>query len=250
VRRLGLADALERAGHVLHREHTADLARLEPPVQVRMALEELGPTFVKLGQILAGRADLFGPEWIAEFAKLHSRVPAVPPDALRPQLREDLGGEPEEPCSRASTPSRWPARHRAGAPRALKDGTEVVVKIRRPGIARPSRPTCACSTAWPRRRDRLPALAPYRPAAAGARVRALAAARAGPGHRVPQRRTHRRQPRPAALHRRPARALGLHRRAPQRAGRRGRHGPATNWRGSTPRASTARCWRAAARRRC
>ena len=96
VRRLGLADALERAGQVLNREHAADLARLEPPVQVRLALEELGPAFVKLGQVLAGRADLLGPAWIAELQRLHSRVPAVPFEALRPQLREDLGGEPED----------------------------------------------------------------------------------------------------------------------------------------------------------
>ncbi len=134
MRRLGLADALERAGHAVNRDHAADLARLEPPVQVRMALEELGPTFVKLGQILAGRADLFGPEWIAEFEKLHSRVPAVPLDALRPQLREDLGDEPE------AVFARFDAEPLAGASIAqvhraqLKDGTEVVVKIRRPGI--------------------------------------------------------------------------------------------------------------------
>lgn len=134
VRRLGLADALERAGHALHRDHAADLARLDPPVQVRLAMQELGPTFVKLGQILAGRADLFGPEWIAEFARLHSRVPAVPLEDLRAQLREDLGGEPEavfarfdaEPLAAASIAQV----HRA----ALHDGTEVVVKVRRPGI--------------------------------------------------------------------------------------------------------------------
>lgn len=134
VRRLGLADVLERAGHALHHDHVADLARLEPPVQVRLALEELGPTFVKLGQILAGRADLFGPEWIAEFGRLHSRVPALPLDALRAQLREDLGAEPEavfarfdaEPLAGASIAQV----HRA----ALADGTEVIVKIRRPGI--------------------------------------------------------------------------------------------------------------------
>ncbi|MDP1901728.1 MAG: AarF/UbiB family protein [Rubrivivax sp.] len=134
VRRLGLADALASAGHVLHREHAADLARLAPPVQVRMAMEELGPTFVKLGQILAGRADLFGPEWIAEFAKLHSRVPAVPLDELRPQLREDLGAEPESVFARFDTEPLAGASiaqvHRA----QLKDGTEVIVKIRRPGI--------------------------------------------------------------------------------------------------------------------
>ena len=135
VRRLGLADILETAGHALHWEHAADLARLEPPVQVRLALEELGPAFVKLGQVLAGRADLFGPEWIAEFEKLHSHVPAVPLATLRPQLVEDLGGEPEavfarfdaEPLAAASIAQV----HRA----QLHDGTEVIVKIRRPGIA-------------------------------------------------------------------------------------------------------------------
>ncbi len=134
VRRMGLADALEKAGHALHIEHAADLARIEPPAQVRRALEELGPTFVKLGQILAGRADLFGPDWIAEFNKLHSRVPAVPMEALRPQLREDLGGEPEEVFARFDVEPLAAASiaqvHRA----QLKDGTEVVVKVRRPGI--------------------------------------------------------------------------------------------------------------------
>ena len=134
VRRLGLADALERAGHAINHDHAADLARIEPPVQVRLALEELGPTFVKLGQILAGRADLFGPDWIAEFEKLHNRVPALPIDALRPQLREDLGDEPE------AVFARFDAEPLAGASIAqvhraqLKDGGEVVVKIRRPGI--------------------------------------------------------------------------------------------------------------------
>ncbi|NWF46718.1 phosphotransferase [Hydrogenophaga sp. D2P1] len=134
VRRLGLADRLERAGHVLKWEHAADLARLEPPVQLRLTLEELGPTFVKLGQILAGRADLFGPEFIAEFEKLHSQVPAVPLDILLPQLREDLGGEPETLFARFDTEPLAAASiaqvHRA----QLHDGTEVVVKIRRPGI--------------------------------------------------------------------------------------------------------------------
>ncbi|MDD2926918.1 AarF/UbiB family protein, partial [Rhodoferax sp.] len=134
VRRLGLADRLERAGHALKWEHAADLARLEPPVQVRLALEELGPTFVKLGQILAGRADLFGPDWIAEFEKLHSQVPAVPLESLRAQLCEDLGGEPEVVFARFD-PEPLAAASIAQVHRAqLHDGTEVVVKIRRPGI--------------------------------------------------------------------------------------------------------------------
>ncbi len=134
VHRLGLADTLARAGQALMWTHAADLARLEPPVQVRLAMEELGPTFVKLGQILAGRADLLAPEWIAEFEKLHNQVPALPLEALRPQLREDWGCEPEaifarfdaEPLAAASIAQVHAAQ--------LQDGSEVVVKIRRPGI--------------------------------------------------------------------------------------------------------------------
>lgn len=164
LRRWGLASALEKAGHRLHLDHAADLAQLPPPVQVRQALEELGPTFVKLGQILAGRADMFGPEWIAEFEKLHSHVPGLPFEALRAQLREDLQGEPEEVFARFDTEPLAAASiaqvHRA----QLHDGTEVIVKIRRPGIQE-------VIEADLRLLDRLvaiaeaevPALAPYRP---------------------------------------------------------------------------------------
>jgi len=110
------------------------LALLEPPERIRRALEELGPTFVKLGQVLATRVDLFPPEYIVEFEKLQDTVPAVPFDQLRVQLEEDLGGLAEvcfasvdvEPLAAASIAQV----HRA----KLKDGSEVVLKIRRPGI--------------------------------------------------------------------------------------------------------------------
>ena len=61
VRRLGMAGVLERAGEVLHWKQATELAQLEPPPRVRRALEEMGPTFIKLGQILATRMDLFPP---------------------------------------------------------------------------------------------------------------------------------------------------------------------------------------------
>jgi len=164
VRRLGLAGTLERAGHMLRWEHAADLARVEPPAQVRLALEELGPTFVKFGQILAGRADLFGPEWIAELEKLHSQVPAVPLESLRPQLREDLGGEPEAVFARFDTEPLAAASiaqvHRA----RLHDGSEVVVKIRRPGIAEVIEADLRLLTRLAALAEtELPALGPYHP---------------------------------------------------------------------------------------
>ncbi|WP_228111923.1 AarF/ABC1/UbiB kinase family protein [Zoogloea sp. 1C4] len=134
VQRLGMARALERAGKVLHLRGQDDIARLEPAARVRRALEELGPTFVKLGQILATRADLFPPEWIAEFGKLQDAAPAVPFEAIRAQLAEDLGDLPENIFTELDTTPLAAASlaqvHRA----KLADGTPVALKVRRPGI--------------------------------------------------------------------------------------------------------------------
>ncbi|GAB4113929.1 MAG: 2-polyprenylphenol 6-hydroxylase [Rubrivivax sp.] len=164
VRRLGLVAALERAGSALKLEHAADLAHLSPPERLRRAFEALGPTFVKLGQLLAGRADLLGPEWTAELSRLHSRVPAVPFEQLRAQLTEDLGGAPEQVFASFDTTPLAAASiaqvHRA----RTHEGQEVVVKVRRPGIEQVieadlrllTRLAGAVAQHWP-------ALAPYRP---------------------------------------------------------------------------------------
>ena len=58
VRRIGVATVLERAGQILHWTEGAASLRLEPAQRLRLAFEELGPTFIKLGQVLATRVDL------------------------------------------------------------------------------------------------------------------------------------------------------------------------------------------------
>ena len=83
VQRIGMAGALERAGRLLHIGGGEDsVLRLSPPERVRHALQDLGPTFVKLGQVLATRVDLLPPEWIDALGRLQSQVPAVPIESL------------------------------------------------------------------------------------------------------------------------------------------------------------------------
>lgn len=134
VRRLGIANLLESAGRVLKWKEVEDLAHLEPPARVRHALEEMGPTFVKLGQMLATRPDLFSPEWISEFKKLHDQVKTIPYEDLASQVEDDLGAKPEEifsefnkqPLAAASMSQVYKAR--------LHDGSFAIVKVRRPGV--------------------------------------------------------------------------------------------------------------------
>lgn len=134
VRRLGLAGVLERAGKAVHWKQATELAQLEPAARVRRAMEEMGPTFVKLGQILATRVDLLPPEWIAEFEKLQDRAPSISYALVRQQLIEDFGAAPEDLFAEVD-PQPIAAASMAQVHRAkLFDGTEVIIKVRRPGI--------------------------------------------------------------------------------------------------------------------
>ncbi len=133
--RFGLGATLLRLG--LTPDGQIDAQTGEPATlakRTRLALEELGPTFVKLGQIMATRSDLLPSDWIAELELLHSRAPMLSFETLRADVETALG-EPPETAFAAFEPAPIAAASMAQVHRAtLHDGTEVVLKIRRPGI--------------------------------------------------------------------------------------------------------------------
>ena len=101
--------------------------------RARMAIEELGPTFVKFGQILSTRRELIPPELCLELEKLQDKVPPLSYEIIEPTIEKYCGPVEDafdyferEPFAAASVSQV----HRA----TLKDGTQVAVKIQRPGI--------------------------------------------------------------------------------------------------------------------
>ena len=144
--RHGFADLVRRAG--LHEGIPAKLLRglrlIDAPSgepqtfgrRLRAALTELGPTFVKCGQVLSTRPDLVSPEIGAELGHLQDRVAAIPFDEMRPILEAALDGPvgkhfasfEEEQVAAASLSQVYRA--------TLKTGRPVAVKIQRPGIGR------------------------------------------------------------------------------------------------------------------
>ena len=110
------------------------LERLTRPQGLRMAFEELGPTYIKLGQILSTRPDLIPMEFIRELSKLQDNVSAVPFDRVRKVIDSEFGRPPEDLFDRLDEEPLASASigqvHRA----VLKDGETVAVKFQRPGI--------------------------------------------------------------------------------------------------------------------
>ena len=134
---LNIREHVENVRNKVSRQRAEPVERLSRPERVRMVLEELGPTFVKMGQILSTRADLVPLEYVREMSKLQDAVPAFPYENVKEIILAETGKAPgaifhvfqRKPIAAASIGQV----HRA----VLKDtGQEVAVKIQRPDIQR------------------------------------------------------------------------------------------------------------------
>ena len=117
------------------RDGTVDLSSAPFEVRLRKAMEELGPTFIKIGQILSTRRDLIPDSLADEFAQLQADCPKIPFDRVRAALDEQLKGRTDE-LFQWIDPEPLAAASMAQVHAAIwKDGSEVVVKLLRPDAA-------------------------------------------------------------------------------------------------------------------
>ena len=136
VDRLKIGQYLEIGLQMIARRDQAHIEKHTRAERVRMTLEELGPTFVKLGQIASTRPDLIPTEFIGELEKLRDAVPPFAFEQVREIVEEELRHPLSESFAEFSETSLAAASigqvHRA----RLKDDEEVVVKVQRPNIRR------------------------------------------------------------------------------------------------------------------
>lgn len=166
----GLADWLARLDlPFAKRLRRGRSAKVRPTVsreeRIVRAIEDLGPAFIKLGQVLATRADLVGVELAQELAKLQTAAPADPPELIRKTIEEELGTTiaeafaefDDQPVASASIGQVHRAR--------LPDGRQVAVKVRHPGVEERLKVDADILVGLSELFERMPELAPYRPQA-------------------------------------------------------------------------------------
>ncbi len=166
----GLADWLSRFDFSLGKSWLKNrsgevLAHENRETRIRMAMEELGPTFIKLGQIMSTRPDIVGSELADELQKLQTRVPADEPELITSVIEAELGCPisevfadfSDEPIASASIGQVHRAR--------LHTGEEVAVKVQHHGIQQTVHVDLDILSGLAQLAAKLPELRPYRPQA-------------------------------------------------------------------------------------
>jgi ubiquinone biosynthesis protein len=124
----------EMADRLFGRSRGKAKTGLPDPVRIRRALEDLGPSFIKLGQLMSTRGDVFPPEYIDEFSKLQDRVPPVPFEQIRQLIESELRQSLEQLFESVESKSLAAASVAQVHTAYLKSGEKVAVKVIRPGI--------------------------------------------------------------------------------------------------------------------
>jgi len=138
----GFADVLKLVAlqHVLGMEdatitiHEEGLLSKPLPERMRLALEELGPTFIKFGQIVSSRRDLVNDEYYIELCKLQSNVPTFPTSQAKAIISEELGGTVDELFAQFDDEPVGSASIAQVHSAVLRNGTMVAIKVQRPDI--------------------------------------------------------------------------------------------------------------------
>ncbi|WP_301094284.1 ABC1 kinase family protein [Faecalibaculum rodentium] len=125
---------LRRLGQILRILKKHKVTRGMDPVKFRQILEDLGPTYVKIGQIMATRQDIFSQRYCSELEKLRSDVKPMPFETVKEVLTEAYGPDLDKVFTRIDETPLGSASIAQVHKAWLKDGPMVVVKVQRPGI--------------------------------------------------------------------------------------------------------------------
>ncbi|GAA1496129.1 ABC1 kinase family protein [Paeniglutamicibacter kerguelensis] len=108
--------------------------QLGNPDRLALALEELGPTFIKLGQVLSTRPDVLPQDYLTALSRLQDGAPPISTEIIRSLIEQELGATPEEIFADFSDVPMASASIGQAHAATLHDGTAVIIKVRRPGV--------------------------------------------------------------------------------------------------------------------
>ena len=167
LRRYGLADWLTQF-QLPFRDALKDpggvpLSKYTREQRVKMALTDLGPTFIKLGQVLAARPDLVGPSLAEELKSLRASVPADSIEQVRETLRQELGEDYEKHFTKIESRPLATASVGQVHKAKLKDGNAVVIKVLRSEIEPTVRQDMEVLTGLAQLAEHVDAFAVWRP---------------------------------------------------------------------------------------